>query len=413
MSPICKTAIALLLALAATGLVMANADGGASSAIVADAPHLKDLAVSDKAITFSRIHYTRPFVDALFGMLIYGTMLWSGWAARFQNKLRRLTSNLAVQVTLYYATVAVIAFLVCLPYVYFYSHWLAVQFDVTSMNDVQWLLERCKRFAVSTVIGIMYWNLFYWIYTKFKHRWNMVLFAVLAPVSALFVLVWPLVVDPIFNKFTPLEEGPLRTKIEALAVQSGIPQATILVADKSAQTKQMNAYVTGIGPSARIVLWDTIIAKMPPDELLTVVGHEIGHYVKMHIYKGFALSMLGVFLALLAAGKFAPALLKLLPRRWGGNRLSDLTTIPLLGLLSAHAVLLISPIESSISRAIEHESDVYSLELTQAPTSLANAFITLSQEDLIDPHPPEWIEFWFFSHPSLGKRIQFAQEHKK
>jgi STE24 endopeptidase len=181
-----------------------------------------------------------------------------------------------------------------------------------------------------------------------------------------------------------------------------------MVVDKSTQTKELNAYVTGIGPSARIVLWDTILRGMPENELLTVVGHEIGHYVLMHVYQGYALCMVALLIGLMAAGKWAPLLISKLPSRWGVRALNDLTIIPVVVLCTAPSAVLVSPVESSISRMFEHESDVFALKLTNDPISLANAFITLAKKDLVDPRPPEWIEFWFFSHPSLGKRIDFA-----
>lgn len=402
-------ALLVLTVFAGTLHVCANEVAGA---IVQDAARLKDLKVTDDALVFSRIHYTRPVVDALVSIVLYGGLLITGRAARLQKTVKRLTGNTVLQVAIYYGAVAILAFLAFLPINFFYSHLVAAHYHLTNMSAFEWLLERIKRFGVNTVIGITYWGIFFLILGRFKRRWNLVLFAILAPLSAFMVFVWPVAVDPIFNKFSPLENGDLRTKIELLASKAGIPGATILVSDKSRQTKQLNAYVTGIGASARIVLWDTIIEKMPQDELLTVVGHEIGHYVLLHIYKGYAMAMVGLFAGLLLAGRCAPVVLRRLPAKWGTNSLNSLTLIPLIGFLSAPTTLLFSPLESSISRSFEHESDVFALSVTQAPTSLANAFITLGQEDLIDPAPPEWIEFWFFSHPSLSKRISFAMSKK-
>ncbi|MBY0547124.1 MAG: M48 family metallopeptidase [Candidatus Obscuribacterales bacterium] len=402
-------AFLVLTVFAGTLHVYAN---DAAGAIVQDAAKLKELKVTDDALFFSGIHYTRPFVECLISIMVYGALLGTGRAARLQKTVERLTSNTLIQVVIYYGAVATLVFLVFLPCLFFYSHLVADHYHLSNMTSLEWFFERIKRFGVNTAVGITYWGIFFFILRRFRRQWHLVLFAILAPLSAFMVFVWPVAVDPLFNKFSPLENGDLRTKIELLASKAGIPGATILVADKSKQTKQLNAYVTGIGSSARIVLWDTILAKMPQDELLTVVGHEIGHYVLLHIYKGYAMAMLGLLTGLLLAGRGAPVLLRKLPASWGVYSLNSLTLIPLIGLMSAPTTLLFAPLESSISRSFEHESDVFALSVTQAPTSLANAFITLAQEDLINPSPPEWIEFWFFSHPSLSKRISFAMSHR-
>jgi STE24 endopeptidase len=399
-----KYLLLLTLLLCCASTFAAGDTGNATGSSV----QLKELVANPAAIEYSRWQYTRPIADALFAIIVYGIILQSGVASRLQDSIRAKFKNRLVQVFLYYASVSGMAFFGCLPYYYFYSHWLPVHFDLSRLSELQWIIERSKRFLVNVTIGGIYWSLFFLLVDKFKKSWHLVLFAVLAPLSAFMVFLWPLVVDPLFNNFADLPAGSLRTNIETLAKQAGIPDASILVVDKSTQTKELNAYVTGIGPSARIVLWDTILQGMPENELLTVVGHETGHYVLMHVYKGYALCMVALLVGLMAAGTWAPLIISKLPARWGLRALSDLTIIPVIVLCTAPSVVLFSPIESSISRMFEHESDVFALNLTKDPISLANAFITLAKKDLVDPHPPAWIEFWFFSHPSLGKRIEFA-----
>ncbi len=402
----CVLAI-LIMALVLVVIVPCFASETLPPASAADV-QLKQLNVSADAVLYSQLHYTRPIADAVFSILVYGLILQTGLAAKLQDMVRKKFKNRLVQIALYYFLISAIAFIGCMPYLFFYSHWLPVHFDLSKMSDLEWFIERSKRFLVNTALGGIYWSLFFLLVQKFRQAWHLILFAVLAPLSAFFVFVWPITIDPLFNDFTELSAGSLRTYIKELATKAGIPDADILVADKSRQTKELNAYVTGIGPSARIVLWDTILAEMPENELLTVVAHETGHYVLLHVYKGYAISMVALFLGLLAAGLWAPGLVKRLPRRWGLSELTDLTLIPVVVLMTAPTALLLSPLESSVSRMFEHEADVFALKLTRQPVSLANAFITLAQKDLIDPHPPEWVEFWFFSHPSLGKRIDFA-----
>lgn len=396
--------VLLVLAAAAFPLVCFAADATVQETGV----QLKQLQVSEEAVTYSRMQYTRPVADAFFALVVYGFILQSGWAARLRTAVENKVKVSLLRVPIYYFCVSCLAFVGCLPYYYFYSHWLPTHYDLSQMSDLQWFIERCKRFLVNATLGGIYWTLFFLLVAKFKRTWHLILFGLLAPLTAFFVFIWPVAVDPLFNEFSNLPRGELRTRIEGLAGQAGIPDAEILVADKSRQTKELNAYVTGIGPSARIVMWDTILAGMPENELITVVGHEIGHYVLLHVYKGYALSMLALLAGLLAAGRWAPVVLRKLPRAWGVTDITDLTIIPVVVLMTAPAVLISSPLESSVSRVFEHEADAYALTLVKKPVSMANAFMTLAQKDLIDPNPPGWIEFWFFSHPSLAKRIEFA-----
>lgn len=385
-----------------------SVEAGAQNSISEAGVQLKQLHVTNDAIAYSQAHYMRPVVDLLFGLAIYGAMLFSGFCSRLRDAIEVKVKQRMLHVPLYYLTIAAIAFCCCLPYIFFFSYWLPHHYGLSDMSMADWFGERGKRFLVNATLSSLYWTLFFLIVQKFRKSWHWVLFGILAPLTAFMVFVWPVAIDPLFNHFKELEPGDLRTRIEEQAAKAGIPDADVLVADMSRQTKELNAYVTGIGPTARIVLWDNIIKEMPENELVTVLGHETGHYVLLHVYKGFLLSMAALLLGLLTAQRFAPSVLRRLPRSWGARDMTDLTLIPVVMFFSAPAIFITSPIECGISRMFEHEADAYALNLTHKHVSMANAFITLASQDLINPDPPEIIEFWFFSHPSLRKRISFA-----
>ena len=226
------------------------------------------------------------------------------------------------------------------------------------------------------------------------------------------IFLAPLVVDPLFNKFTPMPPSPLRTQIQALAAKAGIPDAPIYVVDKSKQTETTNAYVTGIGASARIVIWDTTLKRMPPDQVVAVVGHEMGHYVLKHLYLGFAEAVLGLLVALPLVQVLVQRLIARCGPRWRLRGLTDPAAVPAFLLVLGVLTFLAEPITSACSRQIEHAADAYGIAITQDRVAAARAFVSLSEQNLSDPDPPALIRFWLFSHPPLRERLEFALGRK-
>jgi len=263
---------------------------------------------------------------------------------------------------------------------------------------------------VATTVPIL-WLLF-WLIQRSPRRWSLWFWGALIPLIAFGIFVSPLVVDPLFNKFTSMTPGPLKTQIEALAAKAGIPDAPVYVVDKSKQTHSTNAYVTGIGSSARIVLWDTTLQRMPQDQIVAIVGHEMGHYVLKHLYWGFALSVGGLLVLLPLAQKFAEGLLLRFGPRWGVGGLTDYAATPALLLTAALFGFLLAPITNGVSRTIEHQADAYGLAVTGNRPAMARAFVSLSEQNLSDPNPPSFITFWLMSHPPLQERIDFALGRK-
>jgi Zn-dependent protease with chaperone function len=246
---------------------------------------------------------------------------------------------------------------------------------------------------------------------RFK-RWWLVLWAGSIPLILLMVVVQPLVLDPIFNDFQPLKNQQLRGKLLDLASRAGIEGGRVYQVDKSKQTKTLNAYVNGIGPTARIVMWDTLLAKMDEDEVLAVMGHEMGHYVLKHLWQGLAFSLAISFFVFLTAQTLYERGLKRWGARWSIESKADPAALPFLLLIGGAISFLLSPVFSGYSRHIEHEADIFALELTHLNEPMASAFVKLAEGSKRDPSPHPIIEFWRYSHPPIAKRIPFALTYK-
>jgi len=320
----------------------------------------------------------------------------------------RATKSKYLSATLYVILLVLALTLIELPLTVYEGYVVPHQFDLTNQTLPSWISDQAKELAVSLVISAIVGGLVLLAIRRVR-RWWIAAWLGSIPLILLGVLITPLVVDPLFNKFEPLRDAVLRRDLIAEASRAGIENSRVYEVNKSKQTKTMNAYVTGIGPSARIVMWDTLLQKLDHDEVLAVMGHEMGHYVEKHLWKGIAFSIaLSFFVFAIGQQLYERGL-----ARWGSRwsvreERGDPATLPWLLALSTAITFLLSPVTSGFSRHIEHQADIFSLELTHLNEPLASAFVKFAEDSKADPRPPRFIEWWRYSHPSLGRRIDFV-----
>ncbi len=363
--------------------------------------------VTPAARRYSRIRWGMYFLSTAYGLAALGGVLASGLSAKMSRWVQPWRFSL-LRLAGYYAALTAVLLLVKAPLTWYSGYFLSHAYGLSSQSFGAWLGDLFKGVGVDllTTIPIL-WGL-YWLIQHSPRRWALWAWAALIPVIAFGIFAAPILVDPLFNKFTPLPPGRLHDQIEALAAKAGIPDAPILVADKSRQTHETNAYVTGIGSSARIVIWDTTLQRMPEDQIVAIVGHEMGHYVLKHIYWGFALSVGGLLVLLPLARLCYEALLRRFGSSWGISGPGDYAAVPALLLTVSLFSFFLAPVTNGVSREIEHQADAYGLSVTGNRPAMARAFVSLSEQNLSDPNPPAFIKFWLFTHPPLSERIDFA-----
>jgi Zn-dependent protease with chaperone function len=234
------------------------------------------------------------------------------------------------------------------------------------------------------------------------------------------MFIEPVAIEPLFFKFEPLAttQPALVAEIGKVVARGGleIPPDRMYEMNASEKLKSLNAYVSGIGASKRIVVWDNTIQKMNSGQILFVFGHEMGHYVLGHIWIGVAAASLGILIFLFLAYYTMRWALSRWGARWEIQGLADWASLPVLLLALAVFGFLGEPISSSFSRVLEHNADVYGLEVIHGivPNSAeeaANAFQILGEVSLDDPYPSPFIEFWLYDHPSITERVRFASEY--
>jgi Zn-dependent protease with chaperone function len=232
------------------------------------------------------------------------------------------------------------------------------------------------------------------------------------PFIILLQLITPIWIDPLFNTFGPMRDKTLETQLLQLADRAGIEGGRVFEVAKSEDTKALNAYVNGFGATQRIVLWDTILKAMDRPQLLTVMGHEMGHYVLKHVWQLMAVATLSILVLLYAVYRLSDALIRRYAGHFRFTSLADVASLPLILLLVGVMSLAIDPLTLAFSRHVEHEADRFTLELTHDNHALGSALVILQQENLGVPRPG-WLYTWFReSHPPLGERIDFSNDYR-
>jgi Zn-dependent protease with chaperone function len=306
----------------------------------------------------------------------------------------------------------ILNFIIYLPLSYYQDFIRQHEYGLSNQTFNKWMSDSVKGLLVGLVTGVLFLWVPYLLLKKSPRRWWLYTGILSLPFFILIILVTPIWIDPLFNKFGPMKNKELEQKILALADRAGISGGRVYEVDKSVDTKTVNAYVTGFHNTKRIVLWDTIISKLNQRELLVVMGHEMGHYVLGHVWKTIIFFSALTILLLYAAYRASGGLIERFKTRFGFDQLSDIASLPLILLLINIFSFFVQPIAFTFTRHQEHESDRFALEITRDNYEAANAFVRLQEENLSNPKPGKFMKLMRWTHPPLGERIEFCNEYR-
>jgi STE24 endopeptidase len=285
------------------------------------------------------------------------------------------------------------------------------QYGLSTQTWASWTVDLLKAYAVAAVIGAVTLLGFFGIARLLPQWWWAVAAAGAAALTVLFTFVFPVLVEPIFNKFTPMPEGALRSELIALADRDGVPVRDVLVADASRRTRAVNAYVSGFGPTRRIVVYDTMLTEATPAEVVSVVAHELGHAKNNDVLNGTLIGALGT-----AAGVIVVFLLgswTSLLRLAGVTSIGEPRAVGLLLAIATVAGLAGGPAQAFVSRRIEARADAHALTLTGDPGTFEDMQRRLGAVNLSDPDPPTWEYVMTASHPSTVERMAAASAYAR
>jgi Zn-dependent protease with chaperone function len=372
-----------------------------------------------QAVAYARARHDLYFLDVAYGLLLLVLMLLLRIAPAFRDWAVQWTDSSFGQIVVFTPLTLLTLDVLSLPTA-IWEHRLALQYQQSIQGWSSWLADWAKGEGVEMAIAILLVWILFAVIRKSPRKWWFWFWLAAVPLIVLGAVVEPLIVEPLFFKFTPLasSEPRLAANIEQMTIRAGapIPQSRIFEMNASSKLKELNAYVTGLGASKRVVVWDTTIRRMSGDEVLFVTGHEMGHYVLGHVLQGiaFACAVLLFFLNL------AYRVLNWMLARWGETWAirgpEDLAALPALMLLLTVFGFLFTPISNAYSRRLEHQADQYGLEVIHglvpdAPVVAAHAFQVLGEVDLEEPNPSTPVKIWFYNHPPLDERMRFAQTY--
>lgn len=367
--------------------------------------------VTPEMVRYSYTRYALYFIGAAAEMALLFLLLKTRVSARLRDFAERKSRNRLVQAFLYYPLLTLVYSTVLLPLSFYSSFLLPHQYGLSNQGLGLWVADRGRSFAINAAVGSPVVALLFWTLRRSPRRWWLPFWLASIPLLILAVLLGPLVIDPLYNRFEPMKNDRLRERLLGLAAQAGIGRSRVFEVDASKRTEAVNAYVTGLGGSARIVLWDTLLQKLDEDEIAFIMAHEMGHYVEHHVPLGVAAGIGGTFFLLLITDRAARRLIARNGERWGVRGMDDLAALPVFMLLLAVLNFVGSPVESAISRTVERRADDFGLRLTGDGRAAASSFVKLSEKNLSLPNPPRFIELWMFSHPPLNDRIANALKH--
>jgi STE24 endopeptidase len=401
-------AAAVLAALAVqyaveTGLLVANlrhaARAGGVPAVLAGRV---DPAVAERSRAYTLANGWFSLVQGSFGGALALVALFSGVLPWLDRSLGAAGLEGAHRFVAFLAIVSAVFTVGNIPFAAFHTFVIEARFGFNRTGVRLWIVDRLKGMLVSAALGV---PLLYATYAFMRFTgalWWVWLFAFLVAVQVFMLWLWPAVIAPLFNRFTPLPEGELRTRLEDLARDAGFRNRGLFVVDASRRSGHSNAYFSGI-VRPRIVLYDTLLSRMSPDETASVLAHEIGHFRRRHIHRRLALSLAGSFTLLFVLSRLVPW--RPLYEAFGFGEPSLQAALALVSLAGGAFVFWMAPISSWLSRRHEYEADRYAIEVARRPEALASALLRLNGENLSNLHPHPWYSAWHYSHPTLVERL--------
>ena len=366
----------------------------------------------EKAMRFYRSGNALWCVRAFWELFVPALILFSGFSARIRDRVERIRRNWYLTVALYVVSFMVVKYLLDFPLACYQEFFRQHAYGLSNQSFGRWLSHSLTRLGVEIVVGAAFLWAPYWLMRKSPRRWWLHAWMAATGAGALMVFLTPVWIDPLFNRFGPMKDKALEADILALASRAGIPGSRVYEVDKSADTKAVNAYVTGFMGTKRIVLWDTLIAKLDRRELLAVVGHEIGHYVLRHVLQGMFFGSALVLLGFYLFHRISGPLIERYRLRFGFCLVSDIASLPLILLFMSAGSLAVEPLVLAFSRHLEREADRFALEITRDNYAAATAEVKLQRENLGVPRPGPFYTLWRSSHPSVAERIEFANSYR-
>jgi STE24 endopeptidase len=348
--------------------------------------------------------------DFLSTVLVMWLLLRFRWSSWMRNLAERITRFRPFQTALYWIQFIIVASVLTFPLTVYEGYFREHKYGLLNQTFGPWMRDQMVTLAVEVVLGTILAIPLFGLVRRLGKNWWVWGAALMILFLAFVSLIQPVYITPLFNKYTKLQDSRITDPILSMARANGIPATEVYEFDASRQSNRVSANVSGFAGTQRISLNDNLLKRCTPPEIEMVVGHEMGHYVLNHEYKG--LVMLGVVLVIGFA--FLSWGINFSLARWGEKwdirEITDVAVLPLAVIVFSVYFLLMTPVTNTITRTMEYEADMYGLNAAQQPDGKANVDLMVGEYRKLDPGPVE--EFIFFDHPSGRTRITAAMRWK-
>jgi STE24 endopeptidase len=354
--------------------------------------------------------YVITLIDVVAAILAAWLMLASGWSRRWRDWAEARFSNVFPQAFIYVPIYLLASLVLLFPLDWFRDFYTEHKYGLATQTFADWLVEHLQGALIGAVLVSILVGLLYGILRRSPERWWLWGAGLVTGFMLFVIFISPVYVQPVFNDYRPMDEGPLKERIISIARANGMQADDVMQVDQSKQTNRVSANVSGLFGTARIALNDNLLNRASDAAVEAVMAHEIGHYVLNHISKSMTYFLLIIVVCFALANLVFKAMLSRRGTAWGIRGIDDYAGFPLLFAIVTVLLFLATPLLYRLTYIHEYEADLFAINATQDPEAWAE--VSLMTAEYRKLHPPAWEENWLNHHPSPYQRIYTAMRWK-
>jgi len=356
---------------------------------------------------YQRYQLILSAVQFIIGLGFLVAIVLTGFTLKLEDHIRQFVQNDYAVLVIFITLLGIGEGIILLPFSFISGYLIEHRFRLSNQSLGAWFREQTKQILISYPIMLMILVIFFTLLKYSPENWWFWMGVVIVLFSIILARLAPILLFPLFYKFKPLEDKLLAEDVSILCKKVDLRLEGVYQFNLSKNTRKANAAFTGIGKSKRVILGDTLINTMSKDEILAVLAHELGHYRLKHIWKGMALGVVVTFIGLF-----------LVSRAYDSARIlfhfsspAQIAALPVIGILLTIYQFITAPLMNVYSRSNERAADDFAINMTGNPEPFIAGLNKLAEQNLSDRTPHPFIEFMFYSHPSIEKRIARLQPH--
>jgi STE24 endopeptidase len=361
---------------------------------------------SDRVKSYHRTGRILSVTGYVIDFALLLILLFTGWTVALRTLALHYSPRPWLALLIYLLYFGFITQVVSFPCDFLRGFWLEHRYGLSNLTLAGWVKDQLKGLAVGGTLGVLALEFLYAMMRRWPERWWILCAIAFIGFFVLLAHLAPILIYPIFFKFKPLENPSLVERLLELSRRAGTRVKGVYEWKLSEKSKKANAALMGLGNTRRIILSDTLLAQFQDEEVEAVLAHELGHHVHHDIFKAIAIQGAAIFLGLYLIHRT----LAWLGPHFGFQGAADFANLPLLALVTTVLSLLLLPAVNSYSRAMERQADAYALRAIRSRAPFISSMEKLAELNLAERQPNRWIEFIFHSHPSIQKRIDFAEK---